>query len=356
LALARLVRADAIEGKFSGKFLTMKRPVIAIIALLILAPAKSQDILCTELALPPTRINFPARAISWHPGENILAMAGDDIVKIFDIVTKKEEILFEGESFLIDAIDWSYDGRYLAVSGNQIVIWDTEQKKRLDMLKFPTYEGSGIVNWHPSENLLLFSRWNYDITNPLGSMLQILNITTNEITSLGPRLETDLIRARWSPNGEFVALTDVDHFWLYSINMDELLHELYNKSIIIYDLAWNPDSDKIAISMFNPDVFSGGVISIFNSQTGESLPDLAWLQLITVKAIDWHPGNRLLASRSDTGLVTLWDILSLEQVAEIEETTSDIFQLKWSPDGTSLASNDNMGVVIWNLEMLPCDN
>jgi Tol biopolymer transport system component len=108
--------------------------------------------------------------ITWAPkGDLIAATMGNNSVEVWNASTGQGQYSFQGQADQqgIDALSWSPDGRYIAVSGHDVRIWNTSTHKL-----FYIYTGHGN-----SPNLTIRSlAWSPDSTSiaSLGTGMDVL--------------------------------------------------------------------------------------------------------------------------------------------------------------------------------------
>jgi len=71
-----------------------------------------EDSLISEITI---QNNKPIHALDFHPKGNLLAIGGDRIIFIWDILNKKEKLLIDVEED-VNAISYTNDGNMIAVA------------------------------------------------------------------------------------------------------------------------------------------------------------------------------------------------------------------------------------------------
>jgi WD40 repeat protein/tRNA A-37 threonylcarbamoyl transferase component Bud32 len=138
----------------------------------------------------------------------------------------------------------------------------------------------------------------------------------------------------------------------------EKTHTLRGHKDTIWSVAWSPDGAQLASGSYD------GKIILWDTQTGaqtsafETLgrtPGGVWAALQTsaqgVRSVAWSPNGAMLASGSDDGIVTIWDVRSGEQLGTLGEQERGVRSIAWSPDGSMFASGSDDGiVVVWDVQ------
>lgn len=160
-----------------------------------------------------------------------------------------------------------------------------------------------------------------------------------------------------------------------------LLHTYMQHTAPVVDVAWSPDSRRIASAS------ADRTIQIWESQGGKPLATypsgivrtLAWLRdsrylaagskdetvhiwdthtgkpfvsysphKLWVRAVAWSPDGKYLASGSDDNTVQVWDVIRGQHLITYRGHTDSVCALAWSPDSTRLASaSDDNTVHVW---------
>ena len=285
-------------------------------------------------------------ALSWQPNNELIAIANDDIVQVWNLSSFEVETEFIGDSVLIQSLDWSGDGQYLAASGNQIAIWDVQQEQRLDILPFPEYERMGIVDWHPNENKLLFSRLNYASEDPSGSRFYVFDLDNNQITPIGSPFTSQSI-GKWSPDGAFIVIAAFEILQVYaSDSYEKVLQVELDNASNIHDIAWSFDNTKLAIGVFEIGV--GPRIFVTDIQTGNIIYKISGYEGF-IYSIDWHPFTDKLLTGGEDKIVRIWDLVRGEVILFLEEHDESIIEVIWSFDGqTFITASPNGQVLLWD--------
>ncbi|NJM08511.1 hypothetical protein HC891_23520 [Candidatus Gracilibacteria bacterium] len=108
----------------------------------------------------------------------------------------------------------------------------------------------------------------------------------------------------------------------------------------IIALRWSPDGQHLAAATVD------GPIAIF-THDGVLLHELPGHALGTT-ALDWHPGEKTLASAGQDGSVRLWDTNSGTQVQALRHATSWVERVAYHPGGQYLAAAAGKSLRIWD--------
>lgn len=146
----------------------------------------------------------------------------------------------------------------------------------------------------------------------------------------------------WSPDGSTIALGGPFGLILYAADITAAT-VLTQDATIITDLAWSPDSSRIAAA-----TAAQGVI-VWDRTTREQLATLNGTT-VALTSVAWSPDGATLASSSVDGTVLLWDTSTYTQQATLPYTgTSTITTLAWNPTSTQLAGGDIATLYVWDV-------
>ena len=144
----------------------------------------------------------------------------------------------------------------------------------------------------------------------------------------------------WSPDSTMLAVGSSLGVWIYATdNWEDVLFR--GDQIYINSLAWSPNGWQIASA-------SGETIDLWDSATGETLMTLEG-HTNTVSVVRWSPDGTLLASGSWDNTVRLWDVNSGITVHVLKgwEALDSLDSIAWSLDGSRIAIN-GLTLTVWD--------
>lgn len=236
------------------------------------------------------------RSVVWSPnGSKIATVNKTDVVFIWDY--KGGEISlsltldeYAGRTFSIDTVKWSPDStKVAAISQSGVVIWDAITGQRLYI-----FESSSTLAWNLDSQKIL--------VNSL-DQVQIIDVST------GQQLKSFL-----GPSGNWKAIN-----W----RLDNIV-VVYNELGLIE--AWDIETEHELLLTLDDIRF---VLSTSISPTG----------LILVEADSDHKTK-------------LWDMHTGQFRATLQDPTTGLRSLSWSPDGKRLIgiAGEDTGIQIWDSE------
>ncbi|MGV2828172.1 WD40 repeat domain-containing protein [Myxosarcina sp. GI1(2024)] len=317
------------------------------------------------------------RALAWSPDSNCLAIvsAGGELA------LRQEEtvnLLALDPNNSLDCVDFSGDGRWLAVAGQagRVKIWHSATSGKFELTA--TIDGGSAwidsLTWHPQKNLLAVA---------INREIKIWDAETQQIVADLNFEASSVFSLAWHPQGHLLAASGHGGVKVWQVGnwlQKPYLLEVPGASL---DCAWsyqgkylasgNLDRTMSILHWNNPPPwlmqgFPGKVSQVAWSQNGDK-PLLAtscqegiiiwqfnetqkkWQSQIlqhqkTVRAIAFAPNSSLLASAGDDGCVRLW-----QQGKKLIQTLSGevgFSCLLWHPTGKYLAAGSRDGeLTIW---------
>jgi len=158
----------------------------------------------------------------------------------------------------------------------------------------------------------------------------------------------------WSPDGQYLAGGNFGgqiDVWDMSI-LQTVLH--FDSAGEVVEIDWQPDGRKLAT------VGNNGIIEIWDTSSLVNIPPTANAgtdQTVEVSTgvelfdLAWSPDGQLLAAATSTG-VKIFDN-NLAEITQLTGHTGYVLSVAWKPDGRQLASGGSVGdhaIRIWDYE------
>jgi WD40 repeat protein len=180
----------------------------------------------------------------------------------------------------------------------------------------------------------------------LDGTIQIREVRTCRVLETIPAAETEILSARFSPDGQVLAATyRRGNLRLYSAGGD--LRAALDTVGPAWTMAFTPDSEKLVLACWwtMP-------IQVWNLTTLTRE-----LLLTEPKAAVWEvaymPGDpNILASASSDGTVQFWDLTEQREVLKLDPFQQfDATSVSFTPDGKTLVATGGDGsLCVWDLE------
>jgi WD40 repeat protein/serine/threonine protein kinase len=221
------------------------------------------------------------RSVAFCPDGKCLATAGeDDVVRIWDLPSGRELHRLHGQSGMMVHLAFSRQGKYLALGGKELTVWDTITWKKV--WTRPT--GSDAVAFGPDEGLLASGSPN---PNPL---VRVWDVATGQ--------EKRTLR---------------DHNWG------------------ILGLAFSPDGKVLASASGDSSV------RLWDLETGDEIKTPPMRHVGASRGVAFSPDGLYLASPGMDPTVKIWDTATWREWRTLRDLTNGILSVAWSPDGRRLA-------------------
>lgn len=256
------------------------------------------DVVTGKNSLLYSRHNAGVKTIAASPGNKTIASGdGNGMIHVWDATSGVDHFapLSDGQASAVRSISWSPDGRYIASGSDDSTasIWDTQTGKL-----FFSYRGH------------------------TGSVLGI----------------------SWSPDGKLLASGSDDHtiqIWSATSKTQQALLTYTGHTQRVWDVAWSPDGKRIASAS------QDGTIQIWNATNGVLITRHE-VPAGKAESVAWSPNGQYIAGGTDDGTVLVWNAQTAQLALSYHRQNSTIWSLPWSPDGLFIASASNDSTVqIW---------
>ncbi len=279
---------------------------------------------------------FDNACAAWHPFQNRLATCGQDgMIRIYDGSADSSHPVLEipvGAGW-IESIAWNCDGSFLAVGVDRTLrIFDQasgELARSYDAHKSTVCD----LSWNPTRSDEIATvcdggafMWRIGESEPFGSF------------DWGGAS----LKVLWSPGGRWVVTGDqTPSVHIYDVPSGTPFH-IQGYQTKVRALAWEDQGEWLATG-------GGETISVWPC-TGTDGPNGATpIDLVghrgKVCALDFAPGQPILASGDDEGVALLWLPLKKSSPGLLAQEDSEITDIQFSPDSTLLAIGTADGAV-----------
>jgi len=282
---------------------------------------------------------YPGMSLAWSPDGTMLAAYVD---------SSEDVVLWDGEADIIlpvqelgdfdsSVVTWSWDGDYLALSGQEwhdphIALIDIRNHSQADRLKTDAYLINDLVWLKNQPGLLsLESR---------GGQLILWDVQTE--TALQSLHSTDSpLHLAWFPEGDALAAAYQNSvsIWDAASYEERMTFEVFPDEFrvdgMIYDFALSPGGDRFAI--MHGEEFER-LISFWDTQTGQQQGNL---YRSGYAGLAWSPDGSRIATRLPTypdRPIAILDSTSREIIQEFDFNSYQFsLSLDWSPNGETIA-------------------
>lgn len=240
----------------------------------------------------------PVFAVEYHPEGSHIATAGDEFrIRLWDLEARKVE-KFEGHSDRVHSLDFDDHGDRL-LSGSRdgtVRIWDLDSKSPIT-----------VFDGH----------------------------------------QECVHNAVFDRSGSYVASRSHHDCRLWNASsLDEVFLQKQRMGPEDYSLAFDPKDGRLAVGS-SIEGFGRGFVNLVDQTTGKVAMTLEQHNA-PIRDFDFKPdGTRAVSASVDA--IKVWDIQRGEEVASLDGIESDVFCVKFSPDGTKIAAGLADGsILIWD--------
>eukprot|EP00913_Durusdinium_trenchii_P008989 g8455.t1 len=291
--------------------------------------------------------------LAFSPDGKLLASVSEGKeFRLWDPRTGKEVGKFEGETFRMQRVVFSPDGKLIAVGGGNrtnprngiVAVYDVKTRKQIQIFKDHTRAVLGLAFSPDSrmlasgggDNQIRVRRWKSSIAR---ATVQVLSGHNGGIESIA-----------FSPNGRLIASGGYDNtLRLWGAEEGEPLAALPGHSGSILSIGFTPDSKRIlsggsdkAVLVWNPDTRRLSE-TLQPGSSGVEVPD-------AILAVAWSPDGKTIASAHEDKTVRLRDASTGNVVRVIDGHDDVVTYLAFSPEGKTIATaSSDMMIKLWNV-------
>ncbi len=262
------------------------------------------------------------------------------------------------------SVDWSPDGRTIATTGhNHVRLWDGVTYEELAVLEGFQYF-VWRARWSPDGSLLAVTdatvivRYNQSSAAPDGRLWAVTGATgpirlydAHTHTEQGTLSGSKAQQIAWSPNGKLLAAANEFSKTVQVWDVEpRALAFELAGNAGVSSLAWSPDGRTLAVGQLDASVI------LWDAHTRVQLRRLVDGENIPVEneaqSLSWSPdGRRIAYIQRHDGRWRIWDTQTGELVLRVAAHNSQGFALSWAPNRPLLASVGwDKAVRIWDAE------
>ncbi|MEM9772418.1 MAG: WD40 repeat domain-containing protein [Cyanobacteria bacterium P01_D01_bin.73] len=290
--------------------------------------------------------------VSFSPdGSTILVVSPYGVVELWDVATGKLRRTLElcdpknciktsdaapnGNDGHIDFVkdaSFSPDGRTIlsASDDGTVKVWDVQTGELVRT--FGEYSKRGLED---GVRAARFSPNGSTIMDTNGQRVRLWNVQTGERLYLEEGRKLSTLPATFNSDGTIVAIARDDfpsRIKILDAKTGEMLRTFEAEEQTIASLAFSPDGDALAIGNI------GGVVSLWNPETGEKLRTLLNWGESRVDAVAFSPDGNALAIGQGKA-VRLWNVVTGEELSTISGHTETVASVAFSPDDKTIISS-----------------
>jgi WD40 repeat protein len=278
-------------------------------------------------------------SVVFTPDGKKLVMGSTDyrlknMTAVFNLTTRKQEILQPGLPGLPHFPEFSPRGNILAVGGSvwPVKFWNWSNGNQLNIYKEAAKEAV-IFRFSPDEKMIATS---------CISVIKLWDATTDKEIAALKGHTSQVNELAFSPDGKKLASASLDgtaKVWDLTVPPPDSGFKW--RGVFLHEMAFSPDDSRLALATTEDpqatvlDVTTGREIAVLNGHSD------------AIQHLVFSPDGRMLATGSVDRTVKLWDVETARELATFKH--SRIWSLAFSPDGKKLAAAGYDGSVkLWD--------
>ena len=282
--------------------------------------------------------NEMATAAAFSTKENVVAVARESGVSLFDPATANKLRHLDGPQGRIVDLTFSGDGKLLAAAyqDDRVRLWDTATGKLLP--EFANHKSRGWrVLFSPNGKILATSGYDY----AKKYFVRLWDVAGGQELRQLHGHDHGILAIDFSPDGKYLA--SGGHYYdrtmrLWEVDSGKLVHEFpdHEASHGVRTVAFTPDGESL--------ISASEVIRVWNVATRKELRRMPQVARHLVVA---DKGKTLLAAGQ--GAIYRWDVASGRPLDPYNGHEAVLGHVVCSPDGRLIATRDNEGGLrIWS--------
>ena len=292
-------------------------------------------------------------AIAWSPDQRYLASAGyDKVITLWDVETGRQERVFKGHSARIWSLAFSPDGKSLLSAGvdSTARVQDVATGRQLHVLT--NADGVFEAVFSPDGRVIA--------TAAINGGGRLWDAHSGTLLPEQPDHDQAVWTMAFSPDGRRLACAggrqplnnDVDTTVSVIDRTNGQVLRFKAHRQIIHHVRFSPDGNLLATAS------ADGTAKLWNAQTGAEVRPLQMGVLVQIiMDVDFSPDGRWLAMSGvgwNAGPPRILDVATGQPVRSLDGHALGVLQIKFSPDGSKLATASYDGTVrIWSAPALP---
>jgi WD40 repeat protein/serine/threonine protein kinase len=263
-------------------------------------------------------------SVVFSPDGSRLAAGLEQTVKVWDAATGQERLTCSGHTARVNGVAFSPDGSWLASAGsdNTVKVWDVATGRELFTLKGHTRWVNCVV-FSPDGSRLASASYDHTV--------RVWDVAGHDTLTITGDIQL-FAGVAFSPNGSRLASPCWDNtvmLWDAATGQETLKFRGHTREV--YSVAFSPDGSRLASAS------SDKTVKVWDVTTGQEKLTLRG-HTRDVFSVAFSPDGSRLASAGDDQTVKVWDAVTGRETLTFRGHTRAVSSVAFSPDGTQIAS------------------
>jgi WD40 repeat protein len=272
-------------------------------------------------------------------GRQVLASAGTDGIKVWDLQQRVPLRVIDTEHRQCNSLAFAPDGERL------VVVQDLHSTTRIRIWEWATGRLEKDLPGGPQTQCAVPAPDGKRLASATAAgMLRLWDLATGKYRRLPGHSASALVLA-WSPDGKLLASAGMDRtarLWKVGTRTRGLRATFKHRSWA-RGVAFSPDGRTLA-------TLAGRMVQLWDVASSKRTASLRG-HTRDVYGVGFAPGGRTLGTADEGGLVRLWDLATGKERAVLDWGIGKLHHLAFAPDGMLAAVAAASGrIVVWDVD------
>ena len=317
-------------------------------------------------------------SIAWAPDSQQLAIGGaDGVIRLFQLerANSHPQRILRGHQSEIWSLSWQPDGQHLASCGlrdETVRIWKVDESNHLEFFGLErriyvpdiSLDGTRIVSsaqycnavrvWDVNGNNLATKRFQVNIEQAVpdadGTTIAVCGARPLSTLCLW-NTQTDSLKEistgrhfrglDWNQQGQLAGISESGNVIIWDAD-GEIIHNIEGAHQGGQSVHWTPDGERIASSG------DEASIKVWDRRSGRMVWQVENLSSRAAAVRFSHDGTRIATSHQNA--LMIWNALSGDRLSKFEQFRENFAAVDWSADDSRIVSGSASSLAIWDVD------